>query len=92
MGHACEWETSMILRLAPQLVGDVTRLATVEFGFAFEPAYRGWITKDRTAPGHIGSPQHASADKGEHLFSAFSSGVTAFLERVIGWDGASWSE
>jgi len=25
MGHACEWETSMMLRLAPQLVRDRTR-------------------------------------------------------------------
>ena len=25
MGHACEWETSMILHLAPHLVGDVER-------------------------------------------------------------------
>ena len=24
MGHACEWETSMILRLAPHLVGDLS--------------------------------------------------------------------
>jgi creatinine amidohydrolase len=92
MGHACEWETSMIQRLAPQLVGDISRLETVEFGFAFEPAYRGWITKDRTAPGHIGSPQHATPEKGEHLFTTFAAGACAFLDRVIAWDGQSWSE
>ena len=56
MGHACEWETSMMLRLAPQLVRDHTRAASVPFGFGFEPAYRGWVTKDRTVPGHIGHP------------------------------------
>lgn len=91
MGHACEWETSMILRIAPHLVkGDVKSLQTVEFGFAFEPAYRGWITKDRTVPGHIGSPQFATAEKGEHLFQSFSAGVTTFLNSVIDWDGVSW--
>jgi creatinine amidohydrolase len=92
MGHACEWETSMILKITPQLVQDITRRETVEFGFAFEPAYRGWITKDRTVPGHIGSPQHATAEKGEHLLAAFSAGVVTFLERVCAWDGKSWEE
>jgi creatinine amidohydrolase len=92
MGHACEWETSMILRIAPHLVGDLRPLETVEFGFAFEPAYRGWITKDRTEPGHIGSPQHASAEKGEHLFATFADGVVRLLEQVRAWDGHSWEE
>src|SRR6185503_14281281 len=53
MAHACEWETSMILRLAPGLVGPLDRLDPVPFGHAFEPASRGWTTKDRTMPGHI---------------------------------------
>lgn len=90
MGHACEWETSMILRIAPQLVKPNAQVAPVEFGFAFEPAYRGWITKDRTEPGHIGQPGAASAEKGEVLFQVFSNGVTQFLEQVIQWDGRSW--
>lgn len=92
MGHACEWETSMIMRLAPHLVvGDPAQLATVPFGFGFEPAYRGWITKDRTVPGHIGSPEHATAEKGEQLFAAFAEGVEQFLISVEKWDGAAWS-
>jgi creatinine amidohydrolase len=91
MGHACEWETSMILRLAPQLVGDIRSLETVEFGNPFEPAARGWITKDRTVPGHIGSPHAATAEKGEHLFQVFSSSVVQLLERVLHWDGQSWN-
>lgn len=91
MGHACEWETSMILRIHPHLVkGDVKKLETVDFGFAFEPAYRGWITKDRTVPGHIGSPQFATPEKGEHLFQSFSAGVVTFLESIIAWDGVAW--
>ncbi len=91
MGHACEWETSMILRLAPHLVGDVAKLETVEFGNAFEPAARGWITKDRTRPGHIGSPQFATAEKGEALFTEFTQGAVAMIERAIRWDGQSWN-
>lgn len=90
MGHACEWETSMMLRIAPQLVKDITQLEEVRPGFAFEPAYRGWTTKDRTVPGHIGNPRHATADKGEYLFQTFSAGVVKMLEQVIAWDGKSW--
>jgi len=92
MGHACEWETSMILHLAPHLVKDITQVDPVEFGFAFEPAYRGWTTKDRTAPGHIGQPRAATVEKGEALFQSFSVGVIKFLEQVIAWDGHSWHE
>lgn len=91
MGHACEWETSMILRIAPHLVGDLTKVEPVEFGSAFEPATRGWITKDRTEPGHIGDPRHATAEKGETLFRVFSDDVVRLLERVIAWDGRGWN-
>jgi creatinine amidohydrolase len=90
MGHACEWETSMILRLAPHLVGDLKSLQTVESGNPFEPAARGWVTKDRSCPGHIGAPQLASAEKGERLFRVFTGDVVQWLERVIRWDGQSW--
>ena len=92
MGHACEWETSMIQHLAPHLVvGDPAKLETVPFGFGFEPAYRGWTTKDRTVPGYIGSPQHASREKGERLFTTFAEGVEKFLISVVQWDGQRWS-
>ncbi len=92
MGHACEWETSMIQTLAPHLVvGDVAKLETVPFGFGFEPAYRGWTTKDRTVRGHIGSPQLATPEKGKLLFSTFAAGVEQFLNQVTQWDGQSWS-
>ena len=89
MGHACEWETSMMLRIRPELVGDYKAALTVPQDDLFEPANRGWITKDRTKPGHIGAPQHATAEKGELLFRVFSDDVAAFLERVVAWDGKS---
>jgi creatinine amidohydrolase len=91
MGHACEWETSMVLRLAPALVGAWQGLKPVSAGNAFAPAARGWTTKDRSAPGHIGQPQAASAEKGESLFGAFTDDVVTFLQRVIRWDGRSWA-
>jgi len=91
MGHACEWETSMILRLAPRLVGDHRSAQPVEAGIGFAPATRGWITRERTGPGHMGWPHLASAEKGEHLFHVFAADVVALLERVVRWDGKSWN-
>jgi len=91
MGHACEWETSMMLRVAPQLVGDFANLEPVPFGNAFEPGARGWVTQDRSAAGYIGDPRAATAEKGEALLTGFTDGVVAWLERVIRWDGVSWN-
>lgn len=90
MGHACEWETSMILRLAPQLVGEIRGIEPVPQTVSFAPASRGWITRERSEPGHIGDPRAATAEKGEALFRIFARDVVAFLERVIAWDGRSW--
>jgi creatinine amidohydrolase len=90
MGHACEWESSMMLRLAPHLVGELKSIEPVAFGNPFEPGSRGWITKERSTPGHIGDPRQASAEKGETLFQLFSGDIASFLERVIAWDGRSW--
>jgi creatinine amidohydrolase len=90
MGHACEFETSMMLRINPHLVGDLKKVRAVDWGNAFEPASRGWITKDRTEAGHIGDPRIASAEKGEVLFRTFATDVVSLLERVLKWDGKSW--
>ncbi len=91
MGHACEWETSMILRITPHLVGDLSQLRAVQSGNAFAPASRAWITKERTTPGHIGDPGAASGEKGEALLQAFTAEAVALLERVLAWDGKSWN-
>jgi creatinine amidohydrolase len=90
MGHACEYETSMMLRLAPHLVGDITNLADIPFTMTFEPAHRAWTTKDRTTIGHIGMPRHATAEKGEVLFQSFTAGFVGLLERVLAWNGKDW--
>jgi creatinine amidohydrolase len=90
MGHACEWETSMVMRIAPHLVGDYQSADPIPHGRGFEPGNRGWVTQDRSDIGHIGWPQQASIQKGEALFDRFSNDVTRWLERVINWDGSSW--
>ena len=91
MSHACEWETSMILRLAPHLVGNYKKAEPVEPGTGFAPGFRAWTTRDRTKAGHIGFPNLASAEKGEALFKIFADGLVNFLERVVAWDGKTWN-
>jgi creatinine amidohydrolase len=85
MGHACEWETSMMLRLRPELVGDYGAAKTISESKQLEPGYRAWTTRDLSEVGHLGQPQLASAEKGETLFRLFSEDVIAFLERVVQW-------
>jgi creatinine amidohydrolase len=90
MGHACEWETSMMLRLDPRRVRDPSRVEPVPLGNPFEPASRGWITRERSESGHIGDPRGATAAKGEALFRLFAEDVGTLLDRVLAWDGRSW--
>ncbi len=90
MGHACEWETSMILNIAPELVGDYRQAPEVAFGNAFLPASRAWITQQRTGPGHIGCPHQATIEKGAYLLETFSQSAQDMLRRMLDWNGHSW--
>jgi creatinine amidohydrolase len=92
MGHACEWETSMMLALRPELVTpDYLHVPDVAFGHGAEPGYRGWIMPDRSEPGHIGMPAQATREKGEALLSVFAQGVAAFLQRATAPSLADWN-
>jgi len=91
MNHACEWETSMILRLAPHLVGNYKKAEPVEPGTGFGLGFRAWTTRDRTKAGRIGWPNLATPEKGETLFRMFSDGLVNFLDRVIAWNGKAWN-
>ncbi len=65
MGHACEFETSMVLALRPELV---RRDEIEDDPLAEVPALRGlYIAQDmkqRTDHGAVGFPKRASAEKG----------------------------
>jgi creatinine amidohydrolase len=92
MGHACEWETSMILALHPDLVAPTYRdVPEVPFGAGASPASRGWTMRDRSPMGHVGHPAVASAEKGEALFRVFAEGMSRYLQRMINWSGDSWN-
>ena len=88
MGHACEWETSMVLRLNPALVvGPLKDVPEIPHGEALAPGYRAWVMPDRSEPGHIGNPALATPEKGEALFAHFATGLEKYLERVANWNG-----
>lgn len=91
MGHACEWETSMMLAIDATLVGDFINLKPIEPGRSFDPAARGWITKDRSDMGHIGWPHLATREKGEVLLQTFAEDAVTLVERMEKWDGVSWN-
>lgn len=91
MGHACEWETSMMLALRPELVSSQYReVPDIAYSVGAEPGYRGWTMTDRSEPGHVGHPAASTAEKGVALFAAFANGVQQYLERVVHWSGRSW--
>jgi creatinine amidohydrolase len=92
MGHACEWETSMMLRIDARRVGDHESLPPVDQSPPFQPGFRAWTTLERSPSGYIGRPDAASADKGERLLRRFADGAVDFLDRVARWDGRSWAE
>jgi creatinine amidohydrolase len=90
MAHACEWETSMVLSIAPHLVGDFQSAKSVESKGQFAAGSRAWVTRERSKSGHIGQPHAATPEKGVALLNLFSTGVVSLLKRVIAWDGKSW--
>ena len=69
-GHAGEWETSMMLVIRPELVGDHQAVRGALWRGL--PPPRGWTMPDRSKPGHIGTPAAATAEKGETLLISFA--------------------
>src|SRR5438552_4020763 len=71
MGHACEFETSMVLALRPELVH---REKILNDPPTDEDSLRGVYTaedmKQRTDHGAVGFPELATAEKGRHFLEA----------------------
>lgn len=87
--HGGHGETSMILRLRPDLV-DLTlaerwvpdHMASLEhIKFNGGPVHFGWLSNDFGAAGVIGDATGASAEWGNHLYNlALTNGVAALAE------------
>ncbi len=92
VSHACEYETSMMLFLRPDLVHTDRiqqtgpRLANkwfnVEYGGPVE-VYKRY--QNLVAPGNMGSPQEGTAEKGEGMADAVVDEVVAFLTEFRTW-------
>ena len=94
ISHACEYETSSMLNLRPELVhigeipgGRTTGLAASSSG-GFEPfpgvsmVRRIELASDQ---GVLGEPWLGSAKKGEHLIEAATDALADFVERFSTW-------
>ena len=92
--HACELETSMILRLRPELVKMAdARGANIPFDSVFWSADSSGDSRvsvarpfDQTSQtGALGHPELATPEKGEQLFAAAAGEVAAFITEFSGW-------
>jgi creatinine amidohydrolase len=84
MGHACEFETSMMLALRPELVRreEIQDDPPVE-----DPALRGlYLSEDmfqRTDHGCVGYPQRATAEKGRAFLAAAVERTTEVARALL---------
>jgi creatinine amidohydrolase len=94
VGHACEFETSMMLHVRPELVireklADAGELVTDSLNGIF-------LSRDmyqRTRAGYTGRPDLASAAKGERLFGGIVDRLASLVEQLLGEPlGTEYSE
>jgi creatinine amidohydrolase len=80
--HACEAETSVMMHLFPT---KVRRAEIRDFDIPF-PDFKPYLFHEKTepiagAPGHLGYPSSASAEKGRKLVALMKKHALAWLER-----------
>lgn len=84
VGHACEFETSLMLHIRPDLV-DQTRL--VDAGELVPDVIDGmYVSRDmfqRTRDGYTGRPDLATAKKGKQLFEGIVSQLISTVETLL---------
>jgi creatinine amidohydrolase len=84
MGHACEFETSMIMALRPELV---RRDAIQDDPPADEPVLRGlYIASDmkrETDHGAVGYPERATAERGRAFLAAAMDRTVEVIEELL---------
>lgn len=84
VGHACEFETSLMLHLRPDLV-DRDQLGNA--GELIPDVVEGvYISRDmvqRTQSGFTGRPDLASAEKGKELFEAIVTNLTILTRSLL---------
>lgn len=92
MSHACEMETSLLLKLVPDLVkmelaeADMRSPHTSFFTWDMRdarPIYYAYDMKRDSNKGVIGDPTLATLEKGERIYAATIKQLTAFLREFV---------
>lgn len=95
--HACEWETSMILAIRPDLVDDEDRTTTRAPGDSkfhspdYSTSSKVFVprTIEQSSPsGAFGYPEEASAEKGEFLFGEATGQFVTFVREFAKYGAA----
>ena len=90
--HAGEMETSVMLHLAPKLVGPLTEAGDgAAKKFRFAAMQEGWAWAERhwtqvTSDTGVGNPRRATAEKGEKYLAAVTRKVSEFFLEVANAD------
>jgi Uncharacterized protein, putative amidase len=91
--HACEWETSQIQRLRPELAGGEPRGSRFAINSDFWwPDHSGTSRvfvargmEQSSETGAYGFPEEATPEKGEALFATAAREVVAFVREFARW-------
>lgn len=93
MGHACEFETSLMLHLRPESVRRsliARELPTIRSAsecydlFLRGPLSAHWKTHELTKSGVMGAPDLATEEKGRVMFEACVTGLARLVEELRG--------
>ena len=84
VGHACEFETSMMLHVRPELL---VREKLADAGTLVTDSLHGvFLSRDmqqRTREGYTGRPDLASVAKGERLFGEIVNGLASLVTQLL---------
>ena len=84
MGHACEFETSMVLALRPELVRkDQIRNDLEAPNAALRGLYLAEDMRQRTDHGAVGYCELATAEKGRAMIAAAASRVVEVVQALL---------
>lgn len=84
VGHACEFETSLMLHLRPELVDLKEAVSAGELiPDSLDGVYLSRDMKQRTARGCTGRPDLATAEKGARLFAMIVQNLVAISEKLL---------
>jgi creatinine amidohydrolase len=84
VGHACEFETSMMLHVRPELVDQSKMINAGEpVADVIDGLYVSRDMKQRTRDGHTGRPDLATAEKGQRLFEGIVDRLVLTVEKLL---------